>query len=239
MAVFDGLLDSWQDRIDTGEHKLAARQKKTLPQAAVVLALSSHVYESARFLRPYLPDRLTAVQAPIVRGILETAMTVIWVDKVEDAAAAFLNEEVRQRTNLQNTMRETPWFAEHADKIAHVNDEMHETSAAEEAKRFNRLLQRIGADDFYALYRLLCGLTHPSVTLTDCYLEAEPTAEVAFSLKPAGEPLSASQPHTWLMAVCLLWTARTVNYYDSDRQRRSQLRRLGRKIGVKVDFRLP
>ncbi|TQM96086.1 hypothetical protein FB476_0946 [Ornithinimicrobium humiphilum] len=236
MAVVDELLSSWEAHVETGEHKLRSRQRKTLPQAAVVLALTSHVYECAKFLRPHLPTELSPVQMPIVRAILESAMTVLWVDKVEDAAAAFLNEEIRQRNNLQNTLRETPWFAAHADQVAHAGDDPQPTSAAEEARRFNRLLERLGAQDFYAFYRLLSAVTHPSVTLTDCYLEGDDGRGFPFTLMPRAERLSSSEGNAWLMAVCMLWTARTVNYYDGDKQRRSQLRRLGRDMGIKVDF---
>ncbi|GAA4123640.1 hypothetical protein GCM10022415_29010 [Knoellia locipacati] len=232
--IVQELLNDWDDFCRDGEMKLRPRRRKSREQIAVVLALTAHVHECARALLPYLPFQLTAAHAPVARTALETALTVMWIDKKPDAAGAFTNEEQRHRRSIATTMRAQGRLAE-AQRVAHVGDEAWPSSAGSqnEARRFEQLTKEIGAEDVYLLYRILCGLTHPSVSLTDEYLIVD-DAPVGFRFVPTPQPLQMSESLTWLLAASLLWSSRRVDYLEGS-PRRSVLRRYGQELGTSPD----
>lgn len=237
VEIINELLDEWDDLTSAGELSLKPRRSKTYPQAATILALTAHVHESVRALLPNLPHGLTAVNAPIARSALESALTVMWIDRKPDAAAAFTNENARQRRAIATRLREAGDHAQ-AARVVHVDDPEWATApdSKAEARQFEQLAKALGANDLYLMYRILCGLTHASPGLADEYLNSGgDLVPFHFSPKPTpiGRGMSASL--TWLLAACLLWSARRVDYLDGRNSRRSGLRAHGRELGTDPD----
>lgn len=233
--VIDELFDGWRDRHTQSTDTSKMRRQRSLGQVAAILSLTAHTYETAALLRPAMPDAVTMAHMPLVRTIYETALTVLWIDKVDDAAQAWLNEFVRQRGVLRETMAKSTSLAQYAAAVTHVDDDKPDTSGSvdSEARHFERLSQRLQLDGAYAYYRLLCQMTHPSATAADQYLAPSETSAFAFNPRPA--PLENSRTWACLVAGCLVWSARVVDYIDGS-ARRNDLRSCARRLGIKADL---
>lgn len=68
------------------------------------MALASPAHESARVLQPHLRGGVPVTLAPVVRAVLESTLTTVWVDREPDAAHAFLDEDRRQRGALARAL---------------------------------------------------------------------------------------------------------------------------------------
>lgn len=237
VAIIHELLAGWDELTAAPDLTLKPRRRKTRPQAAAVLALTAHVHESVRALLPHLPQSVTAVNAPIARSALESTLTVMWIDRKPDAAAAFTNENARQRRAVATRFREAGDDAQ-AARVAHAGDPEWPTTqtSTSEARNFQQLTKALGADDLYLVYRILCGLTHASPALADEYLgPSDGPVPFHFSPRPRTIGRAMSESLTWLLAACLLWSARRVDYLDGANSRRNVLRAYGRELGVDPD----
>lgn len=234
MNAIDELLESWQDIKAKGNLHLRPRKdyRRTVAQVSLILALTHHLYELAKVLRPHLPSNLQLPYLPIARAALETGMTVIWIDQVPDAAEASLNERNRMVSNMIEELRNSS-YADSISDLSVPEWEVFETESTGQARHFRQLLERIGNSDAYVLYRELSGLVHPGVRLADEYLSHDADSILSLTADPPVGPHSQVTAH--LLAILLLGTARVVNYLDRDQARRHQLRRIGKTLGVDPD----
>lgn len=237
--VLDGLLEGWDEFV--ASTKLTARgtgsrrgRNRTETQMAVVLGLATHVHETARVLRTWMPEQLTVVQMPLVRATYESTLTAVWCDEVDDAANAMLNEEGRFRRRLADTLGKSQSGLPFAEAIALEEWTDLETSSRDEAKWFERLAERVALDNAYGYYRILSNYSHPSTRVTSEYVAA---IDDSVQLRRSPKPL-ASFGWSAVVACCLVWAGTVASYCDPTRSRRSELRVAARRLGIPASLPL-
>lgn len=242
LETVDGLLSGWDDFIRDPAPSLSRRgtgsrrgRDRTEVQVAVILALATHVHATAAYLRPVLGDQVTVVQMPLVRAIFESTLHIVWVDEVDDAVNAFVNEAGRSRRNLSASLARTHTLKDWADQIRHTDWVDLDTTSTDQAKHFERLAEDIALGGAYAYYRLLCQHTHPTVAVVDQYLVPEEFSPEHITLRTTPTPLTPV-PWTHIVASCLVWSGMVVNYLDPARQRRAELRRAAASLHIPAEL---
>jgi hypothetical protein len=232
LRILDELLEGWTAFVGDPNTVLSRWGKRQELQVTAVITLVSHVHATAAHLRPALPDGLTIVHMPLVRSILDATLTAVWCDEVADGANALVNEAARQRANLIETLQQTQTFGKITDELQISDQDRLPSSSNQQARSAKERFDDIALDGAYALYRLLSGMSHISTETIDAYLYPVP-ADHSVRVKVNPDPMPISAAWTHLIACCLMWSGRVVEYLDSSHARRSDLRRAARELGVK------
>ena len=234
LEVIDDLLGEWDSlMLNPGGLHIKPRRPKTEQQTAMVVALGLHVRAVAEVLRPSLVERVPAAYTPMVRAAYETAVTMIWLDKNDDAAEAMMNEFGRQRRLLKEAMQESANLTELAERVTHADAWELTTTQGAEARNLQKRVESLGAQgsDLYAIYRQMCAHTHPGVALADQYLEEDPDGGLVLLPRPTGH---GKEP--WIVAVCLAWATRILCHYSPDTALRNRVRAHMRELGMAQDL---
>ncbi|MFC9999595.1 DUF5677 domain-containing protein [Nocardia sp. NPDC127526] len=226
--------------------ELKSRSRDAFINAGVVLALAVHTHQLGAMILDLLERETPVVLVlPNLRTCYEAALTAHWVAQSTDAAAALLNEDLRQRRNLQRTLRESASLQNFADRVAHADDPVlpNTTASQAQAKSIEQMFKDFdgaAGRDAYAYYRLLCGYSHARGTLIDQYLvetDESTTAPVALCLEPK-EPIPPGAI-AFLTGCCLIWAGSAVRYLGKDKlRRRKELRTAAKQLGISPDIQL-
>lgn len=238
--ALDELLSGWDTFVSDvlispeGTGARAGRHR-TEAQMCIVMGLVTHVHETARVLRPFMPEGLTIVHMPLVRSIYESTLTAVWCDEVADGAEAIMKEDGRQRRALQQALAGIDSLQSSAP-IPYQEWADVETPSADQARRFEKMAGEVDLDGAYAYYRVLSSLSHVSIMTIDEYVEDVDRAgakSIEFIARP--EPVGGSS-WSYLVAYCLIWAGTVANYYDKTRMRRNELRRIARELGIRSEL---
>lgn len=232
--IIDELLEGWSNFTSSDGPALKGLRERTEPQVVTLMSLTAHAHQMAALVRPAIPGDLTVVHMPSVRAIFESTMTVIWCDEVADAAAAMVNESMRQRRALRTSMANSVTFAQMAAAVEELPADPLPSESNAQARHMERMCNDVGLDGGYALYRILSSLSHATVDTVDAYLDAEtfvPDGPMSVRSRPA--TLTASRAWSHLVASCLVWSGMVTNYLDPARTRRNDLRRIARELEIK------
>lgn len=231
------LLDGWEARVDVP--LTGTRRRPFSPQLlAVAHGLAAHTHYIATPALDLIGMGRVLASLPLIRAAYESAITAQWVVQTGDGAAAFVNEDLRQRrnhvTSLEKAASETLRGAS-AEVAAQLMDELETTSSA---RRFDEICADLtpGGQDAYVVYRSLSHLSHASVLVADQYLEAlEVSPHLALRTEPA-EPDAPTWTH--ILAASLVWAGRAVDILDQNHPRRAALRRAAHALGIQPELQL-
>ncbi|BAS11828.1 hypothetical protein AHiyo8_01310 [Arthrobacter sp. Hiyo8] len=170
---------------------------------------------------------------PLIRLMVENAMTAIWLYLEPSNARAIIKEGFRQRRAAFENLVETEAEGFDRSDIDEINGIL-ETLDIELPPFEQRCRQIVGGLEVYIHWRLLSTYSHAGMGLGDLYLEeiAEPPG-LAFA------PDAKLQGHeSWLgTALCMLLAAMKVcNLIDGKGSLKSQIEQAERKIGVPMIF---
>ncbi|GAA1491446.1 DUF5677 domain-containing protein [Brachybacterium sacelli] len=235
LQAMDELTSIWQSWVDAGTVILNPRPEflKSEPQAHMLVTLTTHLFEQASVIRPYLPDDLPITLMPVARSALETTLWVIWVDRYDDAAAAALNRSEHQRRNMLKTLNQSSLIPIDRENITLETWTDLETSSGHQARSLESMANSLGLIDLYVFYRMYSSVVHPGIDLVDAYLDDIGDNKVAYHAH--AETDFRSGITTRVLPLMMLKCARIVNYMSRDRQRRSDLHRVARKLNVSLD----
>ena len=232
-ALLDELLDGWVQFVSDDGPELAQWKNRTEQQVATIMTLTAHVHRTAMILRPVLPNGLTIAHMPLVRSLYEATLTVCWTDEVADGANGLLNEGLRQRRALRQSLANTRSMREIADQISGTDLTELPTASTQQARQMQQRCDDIALDGGYAIYRMLSGLSHPSVDTIDAYVDGDSfQLGQRMSIKSNPGVLESSYAWSHLVACCLVWSGMVTNYLDKSRSRRNRLRRIARELDV-------
>lgn len=241
IEALDELLDGWDEFVSTSHITwvgTGARKgrDRSEAQTAIVVGLVTHVHETARLLRPAMPDGLTIAHMPLVRSIYESTLTAVWADEVADGAEAIMKEEGRNRRALGQALNGIESFKEGVP-IPHTEWADVETPSANQARYFEQLAKEVALEGAYTYYRVLSGLSHVSIMTVDQYVEETQVGESEAGFRFIARP-DPKGSETWssLVAYCLVWAGMVANYYDASRSRRGALRSIARKLGINPEL---
>ena len=129
----------------------------------------------------------------------------------------------------------TAVFAEGADSVAHSQDDHHETilDATKQARAFSELCDALfpAGRDAYVIYGALSDYAHPSMPLSDQYLELRDDLAAGVALLPKSKPFEMD---AWLFmtAASMLWAGRALDNMKVGNPDRRFLRDKARELGV-------
>ncbi len=228
----DELLAGWIEFVN-GEPTMNSWRGRSHAQVATIMGLAAHVHNTAVLLRPAMPSDLTIVHVPLVRAIFEATITLVWCDEVADGAESLAREGARQQRGLIRALAGTRTLKDLADHISQVEWTEDQPASAAQGKFIEKRCADVALDGAYAIYRMLSALSHASTDTIDAYLVGDsPAPGVPLSVTTNPGPLSSSVAWSHLVGSCMVWAGMTVNYLDRNRARRSDLRRVGRQLGI-------
>lgn len=235
LEVADSLFRGWEAGM-SDDLQGTRRREKSYQQVAVTFGLAAHAHNVASAALELIRCDRVLVAMPLVRSVYECSLKAHWVSQAPDAAAAFVNEDLRQRRAHVETLRRTRTLSQFADDMEKQLVESFDTNSS--AKQFENICNdlRPGGADAYALYRLLSQLSHATVAVADFYLEPHETSPIALRAFPAEEPSGKSWAFT--VACSLVWAGRAVDYLDQRAPRRSELRASARRLGITSELHL-
>lgn len=239
LELIDELWDGWNWFLHRDPNQLCRPRDTEHPlTTAVVMALASQVTETARSVAALVRAEMSDLTLlPLVRTAYETAITAHWLAKVPDATAAFINEDARTRRALIQDLPKarSPTFRESVDSIRRQIVPEQPTSSAAPARHFKEMCNdfEVAGMDAYIYYRAACALVHPSVLVADQYLEQDGDGVIVHGA-------ASHQGDAWifLATASMVWGQMAANYCDPARTRRSDLRRIGRELGISAHLEL-
>ena len=180
----EALLTDWNSQF--GAFAAIGKVQHVVP---LVHGLAAFAHECGQSYLDLLDAGRGLTGAGLVRSAYESALTSLWLVRMKDAALAFVNEELRQRRSLATTLRNSGLGVDEDVITAIGRDGFVPFDSLSNARRFDLICKDLnpGGDQAYWYYRVLSGLTHPSLTLVDRYLIKAPTHEedpVGLSLQP-------------------------------------------------------
>lgn len=225
-----------------------ARKGKTitsrdLARMESVIGLSRHVRETATAVRLLLDSEQSNAAIPLVRMAYECALTSVWLIQSEgdEGIKAFVDEHVRQRSNLQSTLQRavSETFREGASGVSD-SDRSLLRGSMDSTRRFDLVCDDLspGGPDAYVYYRALSSFSHASVSLTDLYFA--PPVQGSPVPPPRAVPY---QPFDeafllFLLNASLVWSGRAVTYVSREKAHRSVLRLVARRLGITSEIEL-
>lgn len=235
LEAMDELSTIWKSWVDAGTVVLNPRPEfqKTEPQAHMIVTLTTHLFQQATTIRPYLPSDLPITMIPVVRAALETGLWVIWIDRYANAAEAAMNRSEHQRRSLVRTLNDSSLIPLELGKLELDEWTDLETDVGPQAKSLEQMAKALGLIDLYALYRMYSSVSHPGIDLVDAYLLDREDGSVRYRTQAI--PDFRSGITTRILPPLLLKSARIVNQMSRDRDRRRDLHRVAKKLNVQLD----
>lgn len=218
-------------------HLTLPRGDRDIARAGTTHALTAHVHRLAEVALDLLNRGLVIEAMPLVRSCYESALTAHWLVQVPGAPVALANEHVRNRRNLIRTLSKSSPFLQRLGTRFEEEDPLPEDGPVPtvSARRFDQLCNDLtpGGADAYAHYRLMSSMVHPTPFLIDFYTssDADPSNAAGFQLRnEAAQP--GPMPYLAFVVASLIWAGRAVDYLDTTKARRSELRAAARRLGI-------
>lgn len=230
----DELLALWDRWIHAGSIDLRPRPEFQWSQrrAAAVVTLTQHLVALIETIRPHLPADLPITLTPVARAALETGVWLVWLDRHPDSIDAAINEAERTRGVIASELVKSGLVPESEAKEMPGWTPLP-TEVADHARRFKAMTDDLELDEIYVIYRMFSGQAHPGARVVDAYLESDDNGGPVFraEAKIGFEAVLSTR----VLPLFLLKATRIVTHLTRDRAQRSEVRAIGRKIGVSVD----
>jgi len=240
LDIADHLVDCWGTEMDPGRRPLGTTVDD-LDDAISILGLATHTYSLAPVAVELLRRKSGWAVTPIVRLMFECGITAQWVRHVPDSHVAFVNEAARQKTNFAKAVAATLLdIAGDAASAAMKTYPEAYTSSSGGARSFERRCRDLqpGGREYYAVYRLLCTVSHASPGLVEQYFlanESGPGRVPTFNPRPEPETLLLL---AHLAASSLVWAGRAAGMVVKRDRLRSEFRQAARELGIESELRL-
>lgn len=234
----DELVDWWMNGLAT-EVGVARRESEIV--ALSLYGLAAHAHSLAGAIRVLDKTEQTITLVPLVRELLECAVTAMWVESFgKRAAMKILSEDARQRVQAFKSFVDAgaPDDGSEARWQGELEWLKPQTTPASE-KLYQRCEEIKGLDGAYAMYRALSGLSHPSGLLIDLYMEATPPTEA----QPEGGLRLVVEPEGWtndaMLGIALNYLLLTSMAWDrivKGRPARTRLKQVATELGVRLEW---
>ena len=235
-AVVSELLALWDEQIE----KSTVTLRLDLAYWAtpiLVRGLTAHAVDAARAVLTLYRAKQTIAAVPLVRAVMEDALTAVWLLADADAARSFRSDAAMQRAR---TLRE---ILSRVDDPADVEAKLRESrSIIEELGTPSRHLieQRFRALDggdggLYLQYRIMSSLTHAGAGVIDLYSAPDDRAPTRAVFRAYGaHPTAAawmSSTATYLLHALGAWDA-----CQLDHPQAARLRALADRMGLRSEY---
>lgn len=230
----DELAETWETEDSTIE--LGVREHQML--GVIVFGLTSHCHHLSRGIRALDEAGVQQAAVPLVRQMIECAMTVLWVEIFgERAARALMREHAQNRDKTftefvrtggdvdDETLQQTQ---EYLDEL---EDEIKATG-----RNFRERCEDIeGGLGMYAFWRIAAGESHSSTAVADRYIHETPGTAVGIALSTNPKPGAWD---AWLgtSLTMLVLASLAADRFDATRRRRTRLKEIAREMGTNMKW---
>lgn len=238
------LMDSWEAHPDSSWEMGQRGQPPAEGRFLSIFGLAAHVHRLGRVVVSLRGEGVLFEAIPLVRLMLESSLTAMWLAQNSDGGGALANEEVRQHRNAVKTMAKSNSPAMRASAAAsdlpRLDAERIETSSDQQARAFEALCNDLepGGPDAYLNYRLMSRYSHAGIHLIEQYMTPNDTGDDVKGISVCPRPLLDEGLWLWYIVSSLIWAGTAMDYIDPDRTRRSQLREAANAVGIERDLHL-
>lgn len=234
-ARIDELVGLWRD---DPHDSVEVLRRDSDAVGLTVFGLAAHTYSLAAAVRSLDDVGGEPTMVPLVRQMLECAVTAMWVEKYNARAAKTVaKEQARGRLLVLKNFLDAgvPDDGSIAKWQATI-DELDLDAGKSGEKLWQRCEELEGLKSTYAMYRALSSVSHADGAVVDLYARTvDPTAE-----HPVGVQLAAA-PKQWLrdnvMSVALVYlllAGRAWDRLDRHHRSRTRLKQIAAEAGVKL-----
>lgn len=231
LALMDELFSEWS-KFTEGPAITVRRRKGSVTylQFGILWGLVANVYNTAQLVRAHYDSPNVSIM-PLIRSVFEGAITSAWIVQVDDATAAFKGEHFRQEKNLRETLLDSKdsWWRGLGEKMGGLEAQDEEVSDSIQQAKYikDRCLDFQTGNELYAVYRMMCSLSHATISVCDNYVPPIPGANDGVPpekrVRILTDPVELRAADSWLfIATCsLIWSARALNYILPDNDYRN------------------
>lgn len=205
-------------------------------QLAMTFTLSAHTHRLATAVMILRQEGHSLESMPLVRAAYEHALLAQFVALCPEGPTGISNSYMHNRKKVIETITNAGWqgASELADQLADWTETASPTTAT--ATQMKQLCDDLepGGDQAYAIYRILCGLTHPGAMLMDLYVEPEPFALAVDPIRFDSDDV----PWFYVCCVSAVWAGSAVDLLTKSHPRQAELHEAAQKLGIGPEFKL-
>ncbi|NQX34730.1 DUF5677 domain-containing protein [Herbiconiux sp. VKM Ac-2851] len=234
-AVLAELTSIW--RSHSSERSIEVRSDLGRPTTPVLIrGLAAHAVECGQAILVLYKNSLPLPAVPIVRTLMEDAMTAGWLLVDEDAWRSFVSEAAqKKRTALREVLEMDPDNTPAAERMAESQQLLDDLGMPSNNKIQQRFRALEGGERLYLMYRAASALSHAESTVVDLYTEVDPRSPVGVVWRDHAAHTNASAwiavAATHLLFALIAWDSCRLERPDQDR-----LESIATKLGVRADF---
>ncbi len=238
-AIIRKLLTIWDT--ETNRTTVELRTDIDFQVTVLVRGLAAHAADCARGVLTLYEASQPVAAVPVIRSLMEDAVTAGWVLVVPEGWKALVSEGSRTRAAvLREAMAaNTKWADATSEARRQEYAEQVKVLGAAPAsyKKFEQRLRALeGTDDMYMIYRYLSGLSHASAETVDLYTAPAPESPLQVRYRrQAAHSMAAnllSSAASSLLHALIAWDMTQVG-----RPHRASLDTVASELGVSNEWR--
>lgn len=236
--VLEELLDIWdQAQITRTDAQLVRHPEDRIRVGVIVRGLAAHAVDCGRGVLTLYQASQPVPAIPLVRCLMEDAVTAIWVHAVEDAWRSFSSDGAKSRARALREMQELdPSDLVAGERLAETKKLLEMLGPASGHLIQQRMQAIEGGENWYLLYRAASAWTHAGVPIVDLYTEVDERSEIGMSARPHAAFPNASA-YIALAATYLLHTLAIWDHCQADRPDRDRLEEINRRLGLSPTYK--
>lgn len=236
-AAIAELLDLWENQ---ARDKVIVRTDLANQMTPLLIrGLTAHAVDSARAVLTLYRASQPVAAVPIVRAVMEDALTAAWLLTEPDASRSFVSYGVQLRKVALRELLLRGAGDSHAAITARLEEcreliEQLDTPKGHLIEQRFRSLDR-GDGGLYLAYRLASQLSHASPSIVDLYLAADERAPQGVVLRPHAAHDTAAM---WInfTATNLLHALTVWDICRAGRPDQAQLEAIGDRLGLRTEY---
>ncbi|BAS11754.1 hypothetical protein AHiyo8_00570 [Arthrobacter sp. Hiyo8] len=203
----------------------------------MIWSYTNHVVELMRTVLDLSAQNRMIIAVPLIRLVVENAMTSIWLYLEPSNARAVIHEGFRLRKAAVENIIETGSDSvdkSQVDEIKQVLDEFADSDLPGGRHFEQRCRQIFDGLPVYCSWRVMSSFSHAGMAMGDFYLAETETAP-GLAFRPDAE---LESHEAWLgTAVCMLLASlKACNEIDGKGSLRAQVERAAKKMGITLNF---
>lgn len=235
--IAETVIGNWSDYLERG---VTAEWDKIVSVASIYGIAMHNTNLLGLVSKLYADGTNPLLLVPQVRLVYESGITAQWIAQVGDAANAWISESRRQSKNLveglESSQHEHLRSVAEGIRRARVDYQDPPSASKGVARRFDAICDDVGVgkDGSYQYYKLMCTYSHPSLDLSETYLETD-SGPAGFRTRT--EPDFGGGWIAYIAIIGTVWAQMAFQYHAKDRVFRNSLREIARELGVLVDLK--
>lgn len=205
----------------------------------LIRGLTAHAVDSARAVLTLYRASQPVAAVPIVRTVMEDALTAAWLLAEPDASRSFVSAGVGKRAVALGAILRRGAGADHAAIATRLQEsrDLIEQLGAPNGHNIEQRFQSLDGGDggLYLAYRLASQLSHASPSIVDLYVGADERAPQGVYLRSHAAHDTAAMwiSHT---ATNLLHALTVWDICRAGRPNQVQLEAIGDRLGMRTEY---